>query len=384
MVRTYKKVTGGRPYQHYSQDSLNKAVRYVSSGRFTIRQAAEKYQVPNSTISDKLKYKHTGHHGGQKCLTPDENYLSEGFRAAGIVPCDRQQVLKRLPNIIPPETDELRRSWTDTFVDMLCDARASPAARTQNRGKRFNITPGKSVGVQDLAPQNSGNESPSDSSSSEEEPDCSDSNDSECIVCGKLWSQSKRGDDWVQCMICKGWAHEKFSCNEDRKIRTAAILPPLEQPEADTDQDSDESDNEVQNNPVHLPRRILQSAVEIFSESDNEDDALLVLDRTVNTQMVERQWKSLKNSVKREGREGNEDDLYLFQFLYLQRQRHLGYRTPCKIFPNFLQDIQSAFRTTGLYPFNPKEILKKHPSNIVDSGRILDASLLEFVANKST
>lgn len=125
------------------------------------------------------------------------------------MPCDRQQVLKRLPNINPPETDEIRRSWTDTFVEMLCDARASPAARTQNRGKRMNITPGKSVGVQDLAPQNSGNESPSGSSSSEEEPDCSDSNDSECIVCGKLWSQSKRGDDWVQCMICKGWAHEK-------------------------------------------------------------------------------------------------------------------------------------------------------------------------------
>ena len=80
MVRTYKKVIGGRPYQHYSQDSLNQAVRDVSSGRFTIRQAAEKYQVPKSTISDKLKNKHTGHHGGQKCLTPDEeNYLAEGL-----------------------------------------------------------------------------------------------------------------------------------------------------------------------------------------------------------------------------------------------------------------------------------------------------------------
>ena len=112
--------------------------------------------------------------------------LQNKISVQGFVPCDRQQVLKRLPNINPPETDEIRRSWTDTFVEMLCDARASPAARTQNRGKRMNITPGKSVGVQDLAPQNSGNESPSGSSSSEEEPDCSDSNDSECIVCGKL------------------------------------------------------------------------------------------------------------------------------------------------------------------------------------------------------
>ena len=79
--------------------------------------------------------------------------------------------------------------------------------------------------------------------------------------------------------------------NEDRKIRTAAILPPLEQPEADTDQDSDESDNEVQNNPVHLSRRILQSGVEIFSESDNEDDALLVsppLPSTSTTKQVRR------------------------------------------------------------------------------------------------
>lgn len=77
-------------------------------------------------------------------------------------------------------------------------------------------------------------------------------------------------------------------------------------------------------------------------------------DKTVNTQTVERQWKSLKNSVKREGREGNEDDLYLFQFLYLQRQRHLGYRTPCKIFPNFLQDISRVYPGYGLKPLTPK------------------------------
>ena len=85
--------------------------------------------------------------------------------------------------------------------------------------------------------------------------------------------------------------------NEDRKIRTAAILPPLEQPEAGTGQDSDESVKEEQNNPVHLPRRILQSAVDIFSESDNEDDALLVsppLPSTSTTKQVKRGRQEIK------------------------------------------------------------------------------------------
>lgn len=145
-------------------------------------------------------------------ISSKQNIFS-GFRAAGIVPCDRQQVLKRVPNLKPAEeaSDEQDKSWTDTFVEMLSEARASPASRPHGRGKRVNIAPGKSVGLKDLAQQSSRTEdiSESSSSSSEDSSDANDSDDTKCLVCNKLWSHSKPGNDWVQCDICKEWAHEK-------------------------------------------------------------------------------------------------------------------------------------------------------------------------------
>ena len=74
-------------------------------------------------------------------------------------------------------------------------------------------------------------------------------------------------------------------------------------------------------------------------------------DPSNHTQTVERQWKSLKNSIKREG---SQDDLYLFQFLYLQRQKHSGAKTPCQIFPIFLQDISQIYPGYGIESLTAK------------------------------
>ena len=48
-----------------------------------------------------------------------------------------------------------------------------------------------------------------------------------------------------------------FEEDEDNCNVTVAIEPPIEEATADTDCDSDASDNEVPCNPDHLPRRIL-------------------------------------------------------------------------------------------------------------------------------
>ena len=32
--------------------------------------------------------------------------------------------------------------------------------------------------------------------------------DSECIVCGEFYSNSRAGEDWIQCSRCAKWAHE--------------------------------------------------------------------------------------------------------------------------------------------------------------------------------
>ncbi|XP_069685007.1 uncharacterized protein [Periplaneta americana] len=41
------------------------------------------------------------------------------------------------------------------------------------------------------------------SSETEDDEDCI------CVVCLKPYSKSKRGDDWIQCTMCKKWAHER-------------------------------------------------------------------------------------------------------------------------------------------------------------------------------
>lgn len=55
MPRAYVRKVGGRPYQNYDVETLDKAVNAVLKTNISIRQAAEQFQVPKSTISDNLK-----------------------------------------------------------------------------------------------------------------------------------------------------------------------------------------------------------------------------------------------------------------------------------------------------------------------------------------
>ena len=32
--------------------------------------------------------------------------------------------------------------------------------------------------------------------------------DTECLLCGELWSNSHPGEEWVKCMKCHLWFHE--------------------------------------------------------------------------------------------------------------------------------------------------------------------------------
>lgn len=67
-------------------------------------------------------------------------------------------------------------------------------------------------------------------------------------------------------------AYEEYYGPESvRKIRSVGIIPPYEPPNADTDEDSDLSDDQVEGNPAHLPGRILRSQVQVTLEESNEE-----------------------------------------------------------------------------------------------------------------
>lgn len=55
MPRKYLRKIGGRPYQNYTVESLNKALNAILKTKISIREASEQYQVPKSTIHDHLK-----------------------------------------------------------------------------------------------------------------------------------------------------------------------------------------------------------------------------------------------------------------------------------------------------------------------------------------
>ena len=55
----------------------------------------------------------------------------------------------------------------------------------------------------------------------------------------------------------------------------------------------------------------------------------------INMQKTERLWKSLKNELKREGQTGENDDMYIFQFMYLHQQRNRGTSDHSRYFCTF-------------------------------------------------
>ena len=36
-----------------------------------------------------------------------------------------------------------------------------------------------------------------------------------CLICCEHFSNSRPGDDWVECLTCKHWAHELCTTGED-------------------------------------------------------------------------------------------------------------------------------------------------------------------------
>ncbi|KAL5239134.1 hypothetical protein ACI65C_006544 [Semiaphis heraclei] len=101
MPRTYVRKVGGRPYQNYNVESLDKALNAILKTNISIRQAAEQFQVPRNE---------------------DESTTSIGTNA----------------------------SWTQAFVDILSDYRAQKDTPKKPRGKKINIEAGKSIRLEDI------------------------------------------------------------------------------------------------------------------------------------------------------------------------------------------------------------------------------------------
>ena len=81
---------------------------------------------------------------------------------------------------------------------------------------------------------------------------------------------------------------------------------------------------------------------------------------------MESLWKSMKESIKKVGRQGVCEDTYIFQYLYLHQLKLRNYRHPCEQLPVFLQDISKVFAGYGRTNLLPKSYTGSDLQNCID------------------
>lgn len=80
ILRKCKRVLGSRNYINYTPKALQNAIREIQSDRRSLRRAAEFYNIPKSTLSDKIREAHDRKTGVQPVLSEDvANKLIHGI-----------------------------------------------------------------------------------------------------------------------------------------------------------------------------------------------------------------------------------------------------------------------------------------------------------------
>ncbi|KAJ2939488.1 hypothetical protein O0L34_g6309 [Tuta absoluta] len=72
--------------------------------------------------------------------------IRAGFKGSGLVPLNRQQVLKRLPQTKSCARAESSQEWVASFKEFLQETRAKETQTTRTKKKKLNVKPGASVG----------------------------------------------------------------------------------------------------------------------------------------------------------------------------------------------------------------------------------------------
>lgn len=196
----------------------------------------------------------------QKLVNESEMKTAEnikaGFKACGIIPLCRHEVLKRLPDTsyIPrisdpsgaSETEVLNSSVSNTLLDYLkaCRRVQSPT-KNQEKRKRLDVMPGRSVSAADLLPAESANK-PSTSSDTVTKPSTSVS------------SGAKRKIDHSYCTGASEGENSK-------KVRATRS----------TQNDSSDSDD-------------VDEPIDLFDDDSDDDIPLSTLSKTIPVQMKKR------------------------------------------------------------------------------------------------
>lgn len=76
MVRVYKKKLGAEGKKNYHHEFLQKALRDVRFGKFSMRKGSEQYRMPYATNSNHYHGNRKLNYGGQTALSRKEEDVS--------------------------------------------------------------------------------------------------------------------------------------------------------------------------------------------------------------------------------------------------------------------------------------------------------------------
>lgn len=114
------------------------------------RNALDTRKVKNSGPIPKSEFPKLLRQTLEKLNETMQNNIKSRFSATGIYPFNKQKVLNKVPSRSEENDDDISRSWTEAFVDILFDVRNKKDTIKKCRGKKINVSAGKSVRIDDI------------------------------------------------------------------------------------------------------------------------------------------------------------------------------------------------------------------------------------------
>lgn len=155
--------------------------------------------------------------------TVSKNLVS-GFKATGLHPPNPTEVLKRIPDGLDGDSEEIGRKLDESLVQLLKEHRGSCEKKTRKRGKK--VAPGTNASathVQEIEMEPPVSFSVSASTSSCQKGLSSSSTQNlhknrpvrvrrrttvdafTCSICRINWKDYRGKSDWIECVKCRGW-----------------------------------------------------------------------------------------------------------------------------------------------------------------------------------
>ncbi|KAB0801489.1 hypothetical protein PPYR_05843 [Photinus pyralis] len=415
MVRTYKKKLGARSYKNYSDENLAKAVEEVRSGQLSQKAAAEKYKINRTTILNRIHHKHEGNPGHPPVLTPEEEKIiaeSLGVAADWGFPMTKKDIRSVIEKFVSKQGRNIPQ-WHGNVpgYDFVNDF----AARN-NLSHRLatNIKIARSsVGVNEITEffenlRPTLEQTRPDLIYNYDETNITDDPGAQKVLvprgrkrvervkehskssisimfCGTaggemippmvVYKAKNLYDNWIQggpsgtvySYSSSGW----FDMLQFEIWFFKILLPHIKKHRIGDEKVVVMGDNLASHFAPEVIKTVQDNNIYFTTLTPNSTHMLQPLDVGIFAPM-KKQWRKVLDQWRQESRRKGTIPKEQFPVLLKRLMDALA--------PNMEKNLKSAFRATGIHPFDPQVVLRKLPSESTsETGRVLDESLLDFL-----